>query len=135
MSRSLRSCSRQKKLQVEHIQQVNRTFRVNINSYIESNVDNFNQMEFLSLFGLTKIAQSNGNQNGRTYNRRFKRSIETANRGLTRSKRAASPMVIASHAVCKRNDDNAAISTRCKLGKIVNWDYGAVFLAMSTFFN
>lgn len=63
MSRSLRSCSRQKRLQVQHIRQMNKKLRVNMNNYIEANIDDFNQMEFLSLFGLT---QSNGMKNGQS---------------------------------------------------------------------
>lgn len=64
MPRCLRSGSRRKKLQVQHIHQVNKTLRVSINNCIEANVVNFNQIEFLSLFGLTQIGQSNGMKNG-----------------------------------------------------------------------
>lgn len=59
MPRSLRSGSRRKKLQVQQIQQVNKKLRVSINNCIESNIADFNQIEFLSLFGLTQIVQSN----------------------------------------------------------------------------
>lgn len=60
MPRSLRSGSRQKKLQMQHIQQVNKTLRVSISKCIAANIDDFNQVEFLSLFGLTQIGMKNG---------------------------------------------------------------------------
>lgn len=60
MPRCLRSGSRRQKLQVQHIQQVNKTLRVNINQCIAANIDNFNQVEFLSLFGLTQVGMKNG---------------------------------------------------------------------------
>lgn len=53
MARSLRSNSRCQKLHLQHIQQVNQILRVKLNDRINTKNDNFEQTEFLSLFGLT----------------------------------------------------------------------------------
>lgn len=117
MPRSLRSGTRQKKLQVQHIQQVNKSLRLNINNCIESNVDNFNQMEFLSLFGLTKILQSNGIKNGQTKRDGYIERLQnqhTENNG--KAMRGTFSMVNASRTVSS-NDNNEAFKIRYALGK------------------
>lgn len=111
MSRSLRSSTRRKKLQAQHIQQVNRTLRRNINNAIESNIENFNQMEFLSLFGLTRTVQSNGIQKVKA-KERIQHIIE-ANRRKSKRK---SPMVNTNTTDCNHNE-NEILKIRYKLGK------------------
>lgn len=116
MPRCLRSGSRQKKLQVQHIQQVNKTFRVNINNCIEANVDHFNQMEFLSLFGLTKIVQSsNGIKNRQTKcNGRIERIRNQYIENNAKALNGTFSMVNASHTT----SSDEAFKIRYALGKL-----------------
>lgn len=64
MARSLRSNSRSQKLQLQHIQQVNEILRVKLNDRINTKNDNFEQTEFLSLFGLTPKISKSHTKNG-----------------------------------------------------------------------
>lgn len=52
MSRTLRSRTRSKKLQIHHINRVNRALSVNIYNCTETTIERFEQREFLCLFGL-----------------------------------------------------------------------------------
>lgn len=53
ITRSLRSNSRFQKLRLQNIRQANEILRVKLNDRIETTNENFEQTEFLSLFGLT----------------------------------------------------------------------------------
>lgn len=60
MSRSLRSNTRWKKLQVQQIKQVDNKLRININKCTATSIDSLEQEEFLSLYGLIPNKQQNG---------------------------------------------------------------------------
>lgn len=80
MSRSLRSNSRQKKLQVQEIKQVDKALRSNISNCTETKIDCFEQREFLSLFELTPVQKQhviNGENFGSE--RRITRSLKGLN--------------------------------------------------------
>lgn len=109
MPRTLRSGSRQRKLQVQHIQQVNKTLRVNLNKCIAANIDNFNQSEFLSLFGLTQIGMKNG-QKAKRDGLRIKR-MEVQHTDVSEGTDNAS------HTAVSPDDFNEALQHRYKLGK------------------
>lgn len=55
MARILRSISRRKRLQVQHILQINGILRGKISNRTETNIDDLKQGEFLSLFGLIPV--------------------------------------------------------------------------------
>lgn len=109
MPRTLRSGSRQRKLQVQHIQQVNKTLRVNLNKCIAANIDNFNQSEFLSLFGLTQIGMKNG-QKAKRDGLRIKH-MEVQHTDVSEGTDNAS------HTAVSPDDFNEALQHRYKLGK------------------
>lgn len=113
MPRSLRSGSRRKKLQVQRIQQVNKTLRVSINNCIAANIDNFNQIEFLSLFGLTQIGMKNGQKT--KCDGHIKRTQKIQN--TDENDGTAFSMGSASHTTISPHDFNEAFKHRYELGK------------------
>ena len=126
MPRTLRSRSRQKKLQVQQIQQVNKTLIVNINNCVEVNIDNFNQMEFLSLFGLTRIVQ-NGQAKSNGLTERIRgHHTENNRKSLKRTKGDA--MVSIS------DKNNEAFKIRCALGKPSYYFILLAFLPFQVYF-
>lgn len=135
MPRTLRSGSRRKKLQVQHIQQVNKS--ISINKCIETNIVNFNQIEFLSLFGLTQIAPQNGQRT--KCDRHIKRTqIQYTDQNNEEALIGTFSMDNTPHTIdSSTNDYNEAYKIRYALGKCLNIQYDMPYaepIALNFFF-